>query len=149
MKPLLVPANIEVGDITEIFCAIKRGNAPIEFKWLHNGKEIKSHTKYKITTSETSSHFLIGKMQALDIGNFTCIASNAFGMDSKTETVIVEGTFWSIYYFMKIVTLHLSIYFSYLVEISIKEIHEKIKSISTVYEILTLNKFLKDKQNHC
>lgn len=93
LKPLLIPTNIEVGDITEIYCAIKRGSSPLEFKWLHSGKEIQSHSKYKITTSETNSIFLIGKMQATDIGNITCIASNAFGTDSKTESVIVEGEF--------------------------------------------------------
>lgn len=63
----------------------------MQFKWLHNGKEIKSHSKYKITNSEISSQFFIGKIQATDIGNFTCTASNAFGTDSVTESVSMEG----------------------------------------------------------
>ena len=63
----------------------------MEFTWMHNGKEISSHSKYKITTSDTNSHFFIGKIQASDIGNFTCTVKNAFGTDSKTESLFMEG----------------------------------------------------------
>lgn len=93
LNPLFVPPNIAIGDITEISCTIKKGSMPIDFKWLHNGKDIQSHSKYKVTSIKTSSHFYIGEIQASDIGNFTCIASNAFGTDSKTESVFMEGTF--------------------------------------------------------
>lgn len=93
LKPLLVPANLELGDVTEIYCIIKKGSPPVIFKWLHNGKEIISHSKYKINTAETSSRFYMGKIEASDIGNFTCIASNPFGMDSKSEMVSMEGGF--------------------------------------------------------
>lgn len=91
LNPLSVPPNIAIGDITEIFCTAKRGSQPIEFKWLHNGKEVSHNSKYKITNIKTSSHFYIGEIQTEDIGNFTCVASNAFGMDSKTENVFMEG----------------------------------------------------------
>lgn len=93
LNPLSVPPNISIGDITEIYCSIKRGSLPVTFKWLHNGKEVHAHSKYKITTSEINSHFFLGKIQASDIGNFTCIASNTFGTDSKTENVFMEGIF--------------------------------------------------------
>lgn len=93
LNPLFVPPNIAIGDITEIVCTIKKGTMPIEFKWLHNGKDVQAHSKYKVTSSKTSSHFYIGEIQASDIGNFTCIASNAFGADSKTENVFMEGKF--------------------------------------------------------
>lgn len=91
LNPLTVPPNIAIGDNTEIFCTIKRGSPPIEFQWLHNGQLVQSHSKYKILTTKTSSHFSIGEIQASDIGNFTCVAKNAYGMDSKTENVFMEG----------------------------------------------------------
>lgn len=91
LNSLYVPRNIAVGDMTEINCSIKRGTLPVQFKWFHNGKEIQSHSKYKITSSEVGSHFFIGKIQATDIGNFTCTASNAFGSDSATGSVTMEG----------------------------------------------------------
>lgn len=93
LKPLLVPTNIEVGDVTEIYCIIKRGSPPMTFKWLHNGKEVNSHSKYKIITTGTTSHFYIGEIEPSDIGNFSCIAMNAFGTDTKMETVSMEGEF--------------------------------------------------------
>lgn len=91
LNPLLIPPNIAIGDITEISCTVKRGSQPITFKWLHNGKDIRANTKYKTMNSKTSSHFSIGEIQAEDIGNFTCVAHNAFGTDSKTEIVFMEG----------------------------------------------------------
>lgn len=91
LNPLFVPPNIAIGDITEIVCTIKRGSQPIDFKWLHNGREIREHARYKVTTIKTSSHFYIGEIQGSDIGNFTCVANNAFGADSKTESVSMEG----------------------------------------------------------
>lgn len=63
----------------------------MEFKWMHDGKEVHSHQKYKITNGETNSYFSIGKIQAFDIGNYTCKAINAYGQDSKTDSVIIEG----------------------------------------------------------
>lgn len=91
LNALLVPPNIAIGDLAGITCTIKRGSLPIKFKWLHNGQEIHSHSKYKITSLEASSQFFIGQIQASDIGNFTCIASNDYGTDSKTENVFMEG----------------------------------------------------------
>lgn len=91
LNHLLVPSNIAIGDNTEILCTIKRGSSPFEFKWLHNGHEVQTHSKYKTSSSQTSSHIFIGAIQASDIGNFTCVATNAYGEDSKTENVFMEG----------------------------------------------------------
>ena len=52
---------------------------------------VDSHLKYKVTSTKTNSLFSIGEIQASDIGNFTCVAENDFGMDSKTENVYMEG----------------------------------------------------------
>ncbi|GIY51862.1 titin [Caerostris darwini] len=90
LNPLVTPPNLALGDITELFCTMKRGSLPITFKWLHDGTEIHSHHKYRITNSKTSSHLYLGEIQASDIGNYTCKAINAFGHDSKTESVVIE-----------------------------------------------------------
>lgn len=91
LNPLLVPPNIAIGDNTEILCTIKRGSQPVDFQWLHNGRQVQSHHKYKISSSQTSSHLYIGQIEPEDIGNFTCIIRNAYGEDSKTESVYMEG----------------------------------------------------------
>lgn len=91
LNTLFIPRNLAIGDITEIICTIKRGTLPVEFTWMHNGQEINSHSKYKITNSNRNSIFLIGPIQASDIGNFTCTVKNAYGVDSKTESLLMEG----------------------------------------------------------
>lgn len=91
LNPLSIPPSIAIGDLTTITCTIKRGSPPVQFKWLHNGIEIQSHVKYKITSTVASSTFLVGQIEATDIGNYSCIASNAFGSDRQTEIVFMEG----------------------------------------------------------
>ncbi|GFS44503.1 titin [Nephila pilipes] len=92
LNPLLTPPNLALGDITELSCTMKRGSLPISFKWFHNDIEIRAHHKYKMSNTKTSSHLSLGEIQATDIGNYTCKAINAFGYDSKTESVVIEGT---------------------------------------------------------
>ena len=91
LNPIMIPPNLAIGDIAELSCTIKRGTFPRSFKWQHNGVEIQSHHKYKISNSKTSSQFLIGEIQATDIGNYTCKAVNDYGQDIKFESVIIEG----------------------------------------------------------
>ncbi|GFS81160.1 titin [Trichonephila clavipes] len=91
LNPMFTPPSLALGDITELSCTVKRGTSPISFKWFHNGLEIRSHPKYKISSGKTSTHLSIGEIQATDIGNYTCKAINTYGQDSKTESVIIEG----------------------------------------------------------
>lgn len=91
MNPIIIPPNLAIGDITELTCTVKRGTFPISFQWQHNGVELHTHHKYKISNSKTSSQFLIGEIQATDIGNYTCKASNAYGQDVQSESVIIDG----------------------------------------------------------
>ncbi|XP_035214084.1 titin-like [Stegodyphus dumicola] len=91
LNPILVPPNLSLGDMTEIVCAVRRGKLPVSFHWLHNGKEISSHGKYKISSTESSSNFNIGQIQATDIGNYTCVANNRYGEDKVTISLVIEG----------------------------------------------------------
>lgn len=88
---MVIPPNLAIGDMTELSCTVKRGTLPITFKWYHNNNLISNHQKYKISTTKISSQFLIERVTASDIGNYTCRATNVFGEDSKTESVIIEG----------------------------------------------------------
>ncbi|GFS44506.1 titin [Nephila pilipes] len=90
LNPMVIPPNLSIGDIAEIFCSVKRGNFPVTFKWYHNGVEVTSHYKYKALNSKSSSHFTIGEIEATDIGNYTCVSSNQYGEDSKTQNLLIE-----------------------------------------------------------
>lgn len=89
----MVPSNPTLGDDTDILCKLRRGTRPIKFEWFHNEKQISVNSKSKVTTTERRSVFSMGNIQVTDIGNYTCVASNAFGRDSKTESVLIEGAY--------------------------------------------------------
>ncbi|GFS44500.1 titin [Nephila pilipes] len=91
LNPIIVPRNLSMGDIAEIFCSLRRGEFPVAFQWLHNGKDVSRQSKYKISTGESSSTFHIGKIQAIDIGNYTCVATNRYGKDEMTSNLLIES----------------------------------------------------------
>ncbi|GIY73268.1 down syndrome cell adhesion molecule [Caerostris extrusa] len=90
--PLMVPSNPSIGDNTDMFCSLKRGSMPVTFKWLYNGQDVTSISKYKIINTEKSSHFSIGNIQPHDIGNYTCVATNNAGVDSKITSIVIEAS---------------------------------------------------------
>lgn len=89
VNKLIVPSNLELGDILELFCTVKRGDPPLTFRWLHDGKDI---TKHRVTTIGSSSHLSIGKIETEDVGNYTCIVSNSMGSNEVTAKIVIEGT---------------------------------------------------------
>lgn len=91
LNPMFVPPNLAIGDNIELSCIVKRGSYPVQIEWMHNFKKVTALQKYKVTLSESSSHLSIGKIQANDIGNYTCVASNRFGTDRETVVLTIEG----------------------------------------------------------
>lgn len=95
----MIPPNLSLGDITEILCTVKKGSFPMTYKWLYNDQEIGSHAKFKVTTIGRSSHLSVGKVEATDIGNYTCVVSNTYGQDTEMVQVILDGKIYNSFYF--------------------------------------------------
>lgn len=91
LNPILIPSNLAIGDMLELPCTIKRGKLPISFKWFYNNRQVTDHDKYKVSSSQIGSQLLIGEILPLDIGNYTCQATNSYGDDSKVVSVLIEG----------------------------------------------------------
>ncbi|XP_054921835.1 cell adhesion molecule Dscam1-like isoform X1 [Dermacentor andersoni] len=105
---VLIPSNLRRGDTAEIFCSLRRGSLPVAFQWLHNGRPIRPDTVgaaepsgtslgsnsaealWKVDHRERRSELLIENIGARQIGNYTCIASNAAGKTSFTASLLVE-----------------------------------------------------------
>ncbi|KAH6927546.1 hypothetical protein HPB50_005663 [Hyalomma asiaticum] len=106
---VLIPSNLRRGDTAEIFCSLRRGSLPVAFQWLHNGRPIRpnrvgaaeptgtsqgsnggSETLWKVEHRDRRSELLIENIGARQIGNYTCIASNAAGKTSFTASLLVE-----------------------------------------------------------
>ncbi|KAF8764132.1 Down syndrome cell adhesion molecule like protein [Argiope bruennichi] len=92
LYPLMVPSNPSIGDNAEMLCSLKRGSLPITFKWLYNNQDMTLTSKYKISSTDKSSHFSIGNIQPNDIGNYTCVATNNAGVDRKVASIIMEAS---------------------------------------------------------
>ncbi|XP_071034672.1 cell adhesion molecule Dscam1 isoform X7 [Parasteatoda tepidariorum] len=90
LNPMVIPPNLALGDMAELSCTIKRGSLPIKFEWFHNYNKVSENQNYKISSSKIGSQFLIEEIKAVDIGNYTCKASNLFGEDQKNEAVMIE-----------------------------------------------------------
>ncbi|KAH8020627.1 hypothetical protein HPB51_002576 [Rhipicephalus microplus] len=106
---VLIPSNLRRGDTAEIFCSLRRGSLPVAFQWLHNGKPIRpnrvgaaettgtaqgsnsAEALWKVDHRDRRSELLIENIGARQIGNYTCIASNAAGKTSFTASLLVEG----------------------------------------------------------
>ncbi|XP_077487144.1 cell adhesion molecule Dscam1-like [Amblyomma americanum] len=90
---VLIPSNLRRGDTAEIFCSLRRGSLPVAFQWLHNGRPITAdgaETLWKVDHRDRRSELLIENIGARQIGNYTCIASNAAGKTSFTASMLVE-----------------------------------------------------------
>ncbi|KAH9380938.1 hypothetical protein HPB48_008401 [Haemaphysalis longicornis] len=102
---VLIPSNLRRGDTAEIFCSLRRGSLPVVFQWLHNGRPIMAdkgagltgnavHADrepfWKVENRDRRSELLIENIGARQIGNYTCIASNAAGKTSFTASLLVE-----------------------------------------------------------
>lgn len=70
---------------------MKRGDPPLTFRWLHNGRDV-TQSKHRVTTLGSSSHLSIGKIETEDVGNYTCIVSNSMGSNEVTANIVIEGT---------------------------------------------------------
>lgn len=102
---VLIPSNLRRGDTAEIFCSLRRGSLPVVFLWLHNGRPIMAEKGagvtgnavhadrepfWKVENRDRRSELLIENIGARQIGNYTCIASNAAGKTSFTASLLVE-----------------------------------------------------------
>lgn len=116
---MLIPSHLRRGDTAEIFCSLRRGSLPVAFRWVHNGRSIGDSDDpaagetaglsrntatggspgagagilWKIDHRDRRSELLIENIGAHQIGNYTCIASNAAGKTSFTASLLVDGEF--------------------------------------------------------
>ncbi|CAN8018584.1 unnamed protein product [Ixodes persulcatus] len=113
---VLIPSHLRRGDTAEIFCSLRRGSLPVAFRWVHNGRSIGDSDDpaaaetagrgrniaaggspgsgagilWKIDHRDRRSELLIENIGAHQIGNYTCIASNAAGKTSFTASLLVD-----------------------------------------------------------
>ncbi|GFY77635.1 ig-like domain-containing protein [Trichonephila inaurata madagascariensis] len=64
-KPLMIPAELRLGERADIICTLRRGDLPVTFKWFFNGREIRGEELGKVTSYDVrSSVYLMDKLRA-------------------------------------------------------------------------------------
>lgn len=82
-----------LGDEIVETCVVRKGSVgPYRISLLKDGKLIESSDRVSVSSASKSSVTLrIGSMKPEDVGNYTCSASNQYGSDSVTATLVVNG----------------------------------------------------------
>jgi len=86
-----VANSISEGSKFAITCSLSKGSQPINFEWLKNGGQLQKRSDhYLIESFDDYSRFKIQSVMSNDSGNYTCKASNSFGSDVYTTSLIVK-----------------------------------------------------------
>lgn len=89
------------GDAASVLCSITKGDFPVDFTWLLNGRRIISDDNISIMRSnKRTSQLSIDSVQAEHAGEYMCIAHNKAGNASHSTSLQVNGTFRNIRMFM-------------------------------------------------
>ncbi|XP_035219634.1 Down syndrome cell adhesion molecule-like protein Dscam2 [Stegodyphus dumicola] len=87
----MIPAELRLGERADIICTLRRGDLPVTFRWYFNGREIRGEELGKVTSYDVrSSVYLMDKLRAENVGNYTCMVSNAAGSDTASGQLLVE-----------------------------------------------------------
>lgn len=87
------PSDVALGDEIVESCVVKKGSVgPYRISLLKDGTQIEGSDRVSVSSASKSSVTLrIGSLKPEDVGNYTCTASNQYGSDSVTATLIVNG----------------------------------------------------------
>lgn len=88
---LLVPSKLVEGQKFYLNCHLNNGKQPITFAWYHSGELVKPSDNVAILNGEESSQLTIKKMHLADSGQYVCQVENAYGSDSKSVDLKLNG----------------------------------------------------------
>lgn len=80
---------MKLGQTVGVMCTVMHGQPPFKFVWQKNGNVIKD--RVNINTLEKVSSLSIDPVAKTSSGNYTCIATNAFGRSSFSAFLRVKG----------------------------------------------------------
>lgn len=85
-------SELSIGEDAAATCAVKKGTTgPFLLSWNKGGHEIENTDRITVAIKATSAMLSIDSLQVGDVGNYTCVAKNAFGSDTLTLSLLVSG----------------------------------------------------------
>ncbi|XP_049512994.1 Down syndrome cell adhesion molecule-like protein 1 homolog [Dermacentor silvarum] len=92
LVPFSFPKEQQIGAAVAVTCIASRGTQPLLLTWLKNGLPInpRGNAAPKMLSASISA-LTIDRVDADDVANYTCRATNAAGSDSHTAELVVAG----------------------------------------------------------
>ena len=96
----LVPPKLEsitpfhsrsLGTFFILNCNIYEGSQPLQFQWYKNEQPIQQPGNVNIETKQFFSHLSLSNIGVNDSGNYSCVVSNPFGIDTQWSMLQVKG----------------------------------------------------------
>ena len=105
--PVLLPINFGSdvfmeGDLVQSNCVLQKGDKPAVMSWLFNNQLI-TNTNDDINIANLGSRtsiLTIDSVKGYNQGNFSCVASNLAGTYAVHSTLIVQGLFLIIFFYI-------------------------------------------------
>ena len=72
-------------------CQLNSGKQPVSFTWYHSDEPVKPSENIAIHTNEDSSQLVIKEMGLADSGKYVCQVENAYGSDSRSVDLKLNG----------------------------------------------------------
>ncbi|CAN7943610.1 unnamed protein product, partial [Ixodes hexagonus] len=87
--PFVLPRHEQMPKKVIVHCAVLEGSEPFKFTWLKDGTTLTNSRRLQVMVSDAMSSLIIADLNAEDIGNYTCVVTNAAGSDSFTSQLLV------------------------------------------------------------
>ncbi|KAH7974619.1 hypothetical protein HPB49_017476 [Dermacentor silvarum] len=88
------PSEISVGDDTAAMCLVTKGSSgPFDIAWHKDGEEVRSTDRIAVSVKASSAVLNIREVRVEDVGNYSCTATNRFGTDSLTLSLLVTDRY--------------------------------------------------------
>ncbi|XP_076334951.1 cell adhesion molecule Dscam1-like isoform X12 [Tachypleus tridentatus] len=90
------PKEVELGGRVQVLCNLNKGTLPVIFAWKKDGQSISVGERFQVgSLNDISSLLLIRNITPMDIGNYTCLATNRIGTDTYTAKLLTSAPpFW-------------------------------------------------------
>lgn len=91
IKAFSFPSDIDTSTpFVSASCVLSKGTKPISFEWLKNGRSLSNGNRLAIRHEDQFTILEIRNINASDVGNYTCLATNTFGSDKYTSLLVIK-----------------------------------------------------------
>ncbi|KAK8785220.1 hypothetical protein V5799_008403 [Amblyomma americanum] len=93
IRPFSFSPDLSLGDSAAVTCAVKRGSVgPHTLTWRKDGALLPQERRISVSQpSDVMSILALRNIQPGDVGNYTCVASNAHGEHRMTALLVISG----------------------------------------------------------